>query len=494
MSGKGPVTTPETHAAAPPPERDPGAFFSKYFVEIFYVVALAVCLYVYHAISNSWFFNDDFRWMHQARYEMRPSNLLTFQVIGFFRPLMNVVFYVTERLTPGNVHAYYGTNLVLHFFNGVLVFHFLWRQFGNRMLAAGAALFFLITSTHWAAVGWISARTALISTALMLSSLLVVTAHAPNRWRRWCALGLYVLALAAKEEVVIGVLLLGLIHVFRPAGSRLLPDRRTLAYFAGVTVAYAVVRTLVIGHVTQENWSPGAHVLRNLSGGFLYHVYPWSLAHIFGIGHIIKPPTHAIWPEILAIPVIVAMLVTARWLHRTREVCFGLIWLFIALLPVSLFRFRFFHTDWLTHDRYYYLSSVGSSLCVAALLLGVWHVTRWRKLARAVAITAMVVIALGEPVAVASRLGRFQRMTHNYRMLLDLVARRMDQHPGITTCAIEGWPVQKSVMVDLFRFEHSDWKVVSVERKEDAAAYKPCVYVKFMVEPNRVGTQSDLID
>ena len=492
MSGNAPRTV-KPQPPAPPPARDRGAVFSKYFVEIFYLLALGVCLYVYHGISSSWFFNDDFRWIRQARYEMQPSNLLTFQVIGFFRPLMNAVFYLTERIMPGNVSAYYGTNLVLHFFNGALVFHFLWRLFGSRMMAAGAALFFLITCTHWAAVGWISARTSLISTGLMISSLIVVLGQPPDRWRRWLSLGLYVLALAAKEEVVIGVLLLVLIHVFRPAGGNLLPDRRTIAYFAVATIAYVVVRTLVIGHVTQDNWSPGLHVLRNLSGGFLYQIYPWGFATMFGVGYIIKPPTHAVWPEILALPVIVVMLVAARWLGRTREVRFGLAWLFIALLPVSLFRFRFFHTDWLTHDRYYYLSSIGSSLCVAALLAGLWHVTRWRKAMRTCVVVTIVVIALGEPAAVANRLGRFQRMTRNYRLLLELVTRRMEQHPGLTTCAIEGWPVQKSVMSDMFRLERPDWNVVSVASKEDAAAHKPCVWVKFLVEPERVGTRAELI-
>jgi hypothetical protein len=468
-------------------------FASRYFVEIFYLVALGACFFVYHQIGDNYLYNDDFRWMRQARNDMRPGNILTFQVTGFFRPLMNVVFYTTERLMPGNIAAYYATNLVLHFFTGVLVFHLLWRIAGSRGLAAASALFFLITCTHSAAVEWISARTSLISTALLLSSLLLVAGRPRVRWRRWCAVALYVLALAAKEEAVVGVLLLALVQAFRDRTQDALPDRRTLVYFGVATAVYIGVRTVVIGHVEQSNWGPGLHALRNLAGGFLYQVYPWSLASLLRYRDPIEVPTNPVWPEILAVVVIVLLLAAGRLLGKSREVRFGLAWLSIALLPVSLFRFRFLTSDWLTHDRYYYLSSVGASLCIVALLAGLWNLPRRRTVARAVVIVCAVVILLGERQAVENRAGRFRRMTGAYRALVELVSRRMAQHAGFDTCAIDGWPLQRPFMQDVFALEQPGWKVVSVESKDAARAYRPCLYVRIHVEQTRVGSEADAI-
>jgi hypothetical protein len=479
--------------AAPSPVARVRALVSRYSVEVFYVLALAACMYAYHEIGDNYLYNDDFRWMRQARNDMRPENLLTFQVTGFFRPLMNLLFYVTERLMPGNIGAYYATNILLHFCNGVLVFHFIGRVFANRMLAAGTALFFLITCTHWAAVGWISARTALVSTALLLASLMVVTDQPRARWRRGCALGLYTLSLLAKEDAVIGVALLALVWWFRDRRRDRLPDIGTLAGFGAVTVAYLVMRTFVIGHVAQDNWGPGLHALRNLAGGFLYEIYPWAVTSLFHVFDTIEVQTHPVWPEILALPVLVVLLVAGRLLGRSREMRFALAWLFVALLPMALFRFRFLTTDWLTHDRYYYLSSIGAALCVAVLLGGLWNLARWQTAARSVVIVCIALIIVGERVAIRNRAGRFHRMTKAYSTVLTLVSRRMSQHPGVTTCAIQNWPLQRPFLQDIFLLERPGWRVVSVESRDDAAEFRPCVYIQIHVEKNRVGTEAALI-
>jgi hypothetical protein len=456
-------------------------FRSGGFTVAFYLAALGVTLFVYRDIADNYLYNDDFRWMRQARHEMTPGNLLTFQVVGFFRPLMNVVFYLTERVMPGHIPAYYATNLVLHLLNGVLVFHLVARLFGGRALAAGTALLFLVTCTHWAAVGWISARTALISTGFLLLSMLVLAGQPRARWRRARSLALYTLALATQENAVIGVLLVGLLWWLGRGGDRL-PDARTLVLLAAVTLAYGVARTLVIGHVGQENWSPGWHALRNLGGGFLYQFYPWAPTSLFRVFDSFRVSTHALWPEILALPAAGLLLGAGRALGRDREVRFGTAWLLISLLPVSMFRFRFLTTDWLTHDRYYYLSSVGMCLCIASLLAGLWDIQRARAFTRAL-VPALVVLTLaGERVAVANRAGRFQRMTGVYRSLVEAVTQRMSEHPGFTTCAVQGWPMQAAFFEDVFALERPEWRVVRVAGETGAAAYRPCVYVRIVTQ------------
>ena len=173
-------------------------FLQRNFSVIFYVAAAVAVNVAYYHLADGYLYNDDFRWMSQARYEMAPGNLFTFQVVGFFRPLMNVIFFITERVMRDNIPGYYATNLMLHFLNGMLVFHLLARILRRRVVAAGAALFFLITSTHYSAVGWISARTTLVSTLLLLLSFMVLVDRPPTRGRQIAGVVLYMLALLAK--------------------------------------------------------------------------------------------------------------------------------------------------------------------------------------------------------------------------------------------------------------------------------------------------------
>jgi hypothetical protein len=470
------------------------SFLQRNFTIVFYVVATAACLIAFRHLSEGYLYNDDFRWMSQARYQMTPGNLLTFQVFGFFRPLMNVIFYLTERTRRGNIPAYYATNLALHLANGVLVFHLLARLVRNRAVAAGTALLFLITSTHYAAVGWISARTTLVSTLLLLASMLVLV-DMPRTFRRHVAAAvLFALALAAKEDAVIGVALLALLVLYLGRRENRLPNRASIVVFGSITIVYVVVRTLVMKHLMQPNWGPGLHVFRNLAGGLLYQFYPWSLASLTHTARSIPVPTHPLWPEILAVPLIVLLVAAGALVKRSREVCFAIAWLVIAMLPMAPFRIRFFTTDWLTHDRYYYLSSMGACLCVVSLLVGAWKRSPWPMAARTAVAAMAVIIVCGEISAVNDSDQRFHRMTTGYRTLIDMSTQRLDREHALTTCAIEGWPMQPAFLEDVFALERPGWKVVSVPSRDGARPYRPCLYIRFLAVGAGMTTESSTID
>ncbi|HKW14749.1 MAG TPA: hypothetical protein VJS69_09720 [Candidatus Krumholzibacteria bacterium] len=470
------------------------AFVQRNFTIVFYVLAAAACAIAFRHLSGAYLYNDDFRWMSQARYQMTPGNLLTFQVFGFFRPLMNVMFYVTERTMRGNIPAYYATNLALHLTNGVLVFHLLARLMRNRAIAAGTALFFLITSTHYAAVGWISARTTLVSTLLLLASMLVLVDMPRTLRRQVAAAVLFALALAAKEDALIGVALLALIALYLGRRQNMLPDRTSIGMFASITIVYVIVRTLVMKHLTQPNWGPGLHIFRNLAGGLLYQFYPWSLASLTHTARSIPVPTHPLWPEILAVPLIVLWVAAGARLKRSREVCFAIAWLVIAMLPMAPFRIRFFTTDWLTHDRYYYLSSMGASLCIVSLLVGVWKRAPWPMVARTAVAATAVIIVCGEISAVNDSDKRFHHMTTSYRTLVDMSTYRLDHEQALTTCAIEGWPMQTAFLQDVFALERPRWKMVSVQNRDEAQQYRPCLYIRFVSRGKGMATESSTID
>ena len=143
-----------------------------------------------------------------------------------------------------------------------------------------------------------------------LLSLLVLVRPPWNRKKLIVSLVLYFLALATKETAVVGAVLVGLIYLFFRGERESTFDWKTVVAFAAVTIVYLVVRGIVIGRFVQPNWGPGVHVVRNIAGGAVYQLMPWSLdwllalsRDLFGIGkpffgEMLVKTSSSFWPEV----------------------------------------------------------------------------------------------------------------------------------------------------------------------------------------------------
>jgi hypothetical protein len=210
---------------------------------------LFLCLLAYRGVLDNWLFNDDFSWLRAARLEMTARNLLAYRVVDFFRPLVNLSFWLMEKASPGNVPLHYGFNILLHALCAILYFHLLAKLLGNDRLSLAAAALFAVTSVHAAAVLWISARTTLLSTVFLLAALrALLSERRAGAIRIAGACGLYALALASKEEAIAGLLLAALIFALarrRPGAPRI--DGRALATLASISALYLIVRHAFLG-------------------------------------------------------------------------------------------------------------------------------------------------------------------------------------------------------------------------------------------------------
>ena len=446
-----------------------------------YLFLFLLCYASYRGILDNRLFNDDFSWLRAAKYGMTPGNILGFQVVKFFRPLINLSFYAMERLWPGNIAAHYALNLFLHFLCSVLVYRLVTNFTRNAAIAAATAALFAVTSVHTAAVLWISARTTLVSTFLLLASITILTSprgKAPVRIG--ASTILYLFALASKEEAIAGVFLVALIFLLtRHSGERRPVGRTALMCFAAVSIAYLVLRQSFMGGFLKVNWGPGAHVLRNVGGAFLYQLYPWPLfSLVYRSGTSIAEASNPLMPELLALPLAVILVWGGYAARKSSAMNVAVGWALLALLPVSPFRYRFFSTDSISQDRYYYLSSVGSTLAVVLLLSILWHGRS--RLRRAATILVFVVLCAGSMV----RVDRLERKWDTYtRMCRDVVAMIIEEGSkfhGVTTLAIENSPMLFLYVADGIALERPDWNVVEVAGGRDAAAaYAPCLYVSF---------------
>lgn len=490
------------------------------FTPAFYVILFLLCLATYRGIFDNWLFNDDFSWLREARLGMSWGNLLTLRVVEFFRPLVNLSFYVMERISPGNLPLHYSFNLLLHFLNSLLVFHAAFALTGGRRLSAAASALFAVTSIHTGALFWISARTTLMSSFLLLSSLILVVpkgagarAHVPprgeggkagaaagtaplpgsgdpkaaSRARLILSVALYVLALAAKETAVAGFPILLLILLLnRRTGAGISPDRPALAAFASATVLYLIARHSVMGGFPAGNWGFGAHAPRNVGGGILYQLYPWpAAALLFPRLGVIGESVHPFLPEMLALPLILLILWIGCRARRGYEFAAAAGWMILALVPASLFRYRFFSTASITQNRYYYLSSFGSVLIVALLLEMLWR--GGSRIRRSAAAAVFLILCTGYIARVWYLEIKWSGFTEYYRQTVEVLLEEARGFPGVSTLAVEDPPLAHRYLKDAVAYFDPGWKVVEIRGgAAEAEEWKPCLYVTYSGEKTKM--------
>jgi hypothetical protein len=453
----------------------------RHFTVILYGLLFILCTVSYHGITDNYLFNDDFSWLREARYEMKPGNLVTHRVVNFFRPLINLSFYLMERTSPGNIRLHYSFNLVFHFLNSILVFHLISILLGDRWTAAAAAALFAVTSVHTGAVLWISARTTLMSTFLLMSSLTLlargVKAGAKNIiW----PIVLFVLALAAKETAIAGfpLLLIILWYVNKESPQRRSILRPSLSFLV-VSAAYLVIRKSIMGGFTESNWGFGLHALRNVAGGFIYQLYPWPFFSLFfpSLSHI-DEPAHPFLPEIAVIPLVILLVWMGMRTKRPHGVTFAALWTLLALLPAAPFRYRFFSTASITQNRYYYLSSVGSVLLITLLLGMLW---RSRSRLRIAACTAVfAILCVGYMVRIHNIEIKWDGFTGMYRDVVGALVEESDRNAGFSTIAVENPPLAFPFIADAIALERPALRVIDLhDGKDEAERYKPCLYVSY---------------
>jgi hypothetical protein len=488
----------------PPPG---GGAVQAYVRFALYGLIALLCAVTYHGISDNYLFNDDFSWLSAARYDMSAENVLTFRVVNFFRPLVNLSFLAVERAAPGNLPLNHALNLVLHFLNSILVFHLLSTLLGRRGIAVATAVLFAVSSLHTGAVFWISARTTLLSTFFLLLALIVVSRGPTGRAPSTAAAAiLFALSLAAKETAIAGLPLLVLLYVIRRYGKGgYYIGAGALASFTGISTAYLIIRKMVMGGFLQLNWGPGLHAIRNLAGGFLFQLYPFPLLSLFmPSATSIEEPMHPFLPEIVVVALIAFILWIGAAVKRSGAFILAVGWGLLSIVPASAFRYRFFSTASITQNRYYYLSSVGTLLILMLLLSILWNGrSRFR---RALCTALFLLLCAGSMLRVHRLEKKWDDFTGMYREVVASLVEEIEKEGDITTVAIEDPPLAFPYIADAVLLETGNRNrrsapggaaerppgrprldVVEVRGgKEAAASFKPCLYVSYSGEYPKV--------
>jgi Tfp pilus assembly protein PilF len=307
---------------------------------------------------------------------------------GVYRPITTLTYAVNYALGGKNVIGYHAVNIALHVLCSLSVLGLARVLMRSPPRAVGpllAALLFALHPVHVEAVTAMVGRAELLAALGSLGCLYLVCTRSKARWRLPAALALLAIGVLSKENAAVTPLLWGLIALvlpsaagleerpglFSPLGRRELLRAGAIAAGMGCAAAtYFVLRPGFgsLGVSGGSQWFEGqpAGVVFNTMTRVLAEylkllVFPHPLGVDFYYSNKIPfPPSFnfvcfaatATWLAVLAFGVAA--------LRRAPVVAVGVLWIFIALLPVL----NIIPIGTLMAERLLYLPSVG--FCIAA--------------------------------------------------------------------------------------------------------------------------------
>lgn len=124
-------------------------------------------------LLQAYFFADDFYLLAVARWIGNPLAAFGdhFAEGELYRPLGLLSWSAAFAMFGSNAGGHYALNLMLHGFNGILVFVILNSLFRSRILNAVLSLLFLLHPATVSTTGWLAARFDLLATAFIIGAL-----------------------------------------------------------------------------------------------------------------------------------------------------------------------------------------------------------------------------------------------------------------------------------------------------------------------------------
>lgn len=128
--------------------------------------------------------------------------------LGYYRPLITLLYLTDRALWGVNPAGYHFSNLLWHLLATVLVYRLARRTIAGVAAALAGGMLFAVLPAHTEAVGWIQGRVDLVSTVFLLLALLaLVRARDEHRYQSWLWTTLggctFLAALLAKESAIV---------------------------------------------------------------------------------------------------------------------------------------------------------------------------------------------------------------------------------------------------------------------------------------------------
>jgi tetratricopeptide (TPR) repeat protein len=260
--------------------------------------------------------------------------------------------------------VFHRTNLLLHLFNVLLVFGFIYLLAGkNTVSASVVAVLFAIHPMHVESVAWIAERKDVLYTFFFLAGLISYLKYLEKKKVVWfIATGfLYLMSLLSKPSAVVFPLVLIAIDYFRhrPFGLKMILEK---GLFIGFAILFGLITVMIQSKDAIADFSTFTLLQRTLFfayGSVMYLfklLVPIDLSAFYPYPHLndagYLPVIFYLAPLIFL--VLAGLIILSA--RRTRVVAFGMAFFFVTIILVL--QFVSVGTA-LMADRYTYVPAIG---------------------------------------------------------------------------------------------------------------------------------------
>lgn len=335
--------------------------------------------------------------------------------LGNYAPLHLVSYMIDYEIWGLRPSGFIFTNIMLHTFNGMLLYTFLRRLSGDRVWIFFAALIFLLHPVQVETVVWAAERKTVLAMFFFLSSLICYRESREgvrSAARRWYFLSLvsFVAALLTKSVVVIMplvIILFDLCYYREKRLKKIMLDALPFVILAALTVFVALIsHSEVQGGITSYHGGSPFSTFLTMVPVLLRYLrlifWPTNLSAFYDVS--IKSGIDA---EVAFAAGVCVMLLWFGWrLYRQkREHFFWYALFFAGLIPVS----QIVPIVTLMNDRYLYFPMLGAAAYLSIATLPAFTWKEWADSGMPVLrMLVMSVLILACAVTSSHRIGIWQ--------------------------------------------------------------------------------------
>ncbi len=367
--------------------------------------------------SNEFLWDDEFLIQRNALVQERGAFTKIFQsgsgagagrLDDLYRPLQLVAYNGIVSVFGVTSWPFHAFNVVLHLANAVLVFFLILLLFDKLLVAFWTALLWVVHPIHTEAITYISGTADPLYLLFGLGAMVAyVCFRKYHRW--WCyglALVLFVLSLLSKEIAIVLPILLYLYEfVFHDDEKTWKPYLWPTPLFLLALVYFGFRLTVLnfegaLGLVEAETVYGQSLLVRLFT--FLAALLSYYSFLLFPVNlHFERqfPVFTSLfaWPVFTSLGILIALVWTtfAAVVRRNYYVSFGILWFFIALIPVS----GIIPVNALILEHWLYLPSIGFFLIVAMLLFKIHERIGYYRSVVSLAVVVLLFILLSLTLA-----------------------------------------------------------------------------------------------
>lgn len=439
------------------------------------LLLMAVAFFIHLNALNGDFIWDDGRqvlqnpYLRDTRYvgKIFTTDVWSFRGLGqrsnYYRPMMHLSYMATYQMFGLKPSGFHAINALFHAANTALVYVLLLLLFRSHWLALLSGLLFATHPIHTEAVIWIASQPEVCVTFFYLAAFILyiypqVRNRPPSLYRGLSLLAFFI-ALLSKEMAITLPLTLLAYEVFyrRTPLVRAAPPIMLYGLPAGI---YIAMRLQALGGFAAGDTHPEVQGLAYVwSTLVLIAKYGWKLLVPVPLNffHLFAPSQSPIEPAVLGALAFLAVAGGGAWRMRAAHPAFsfGLLWIFLTLLPVLGIKQV---GENVFTERYLYLPSIGFCWAVVYGIMGLGKriaPAEQRK-------PATITLALVGGLAIFYSIITWVR-AEDYRNEVTLFTRTLAQSPGAV-------PIRNGLGMDYFNQRQYD---LAEREFKEALRYKP---------------------